>query len=262
MMDKLEIFLKEQNHSYLRMDGETSMVSHQPMIDDFNQSGDVFVFLLATHAVRGLGGNFTGATRVIIYDPDFLQATDSQASLKSWCIGQKNDVTIYRLISSGTIEEKLYQQQISQLYLTTRVLSDPKQGRFFKSDDEHELFSYTEIYSECTETVAIFAGTNLDMATINPYQNVEERLIQNQNLQKQKNLYDGDRKPLASFTNDEWMRLWKKEREKRDVEWKKRLNQQNPKAESEAKVDDTRGKYTIKVTRYHPSEVDTAAYGT
>lgn len=51
--------------------------------------------------------NLTGANRVIIYDPDWNPATDTQARERAWRIGQDKQVTIYRLLSAGTIEEKV-----------------------------------------------------------------------------------------------------------------------------------------------------------
>jgi len=64
------------------------------------------VFLLTTR-VGGLGINLTGANRVIIYDPDWNPATDAQARERAWRIGQNKQVTVYRLITAGTIEEKV-----------------------------------------------------------------------------------------------------------------------------------------------------------
>ena len=43
------------------------------------------------------------------------------------CPGQKRDVTVYRLITKGTIEEKVYHRQIFKQFLTNKVLQDPKQ---------------------------------------------------------------------------------------------------------------------------------------
>ena len=69
-------------------------------------------------------------------------------------------VTIYRLMTAGTIEEKIYHRQIYKQFLVNRVLKDPKQRRFFKSNDLYELFTLTEATEEGdTETSAIFAGT-------------------------------------------------------------------------------------------------------
>ena len=148
----------------------------------------------------------TGANRVIIYDPDWNPSTDTQARERAWRIGQQKDVTIYRLLTSGTIEEKIYHRQIFKQYLTNRVLKDPKQRRFFKSNDLYELFTLKDTDNQCTETEAIFAGTGSEVAT-NP------------------NPHDGSQTgKLDKPNDDEWMRQWRKEREKRELEWKKSLD--------------------------------------
>lgn len=63
--------------------------------------------MILTTKVGGLGVNLIGADRVIIFDPDWNPATDLQARERAWRIGQANPVTIYRLLTAGTIEEKV-----------------------------------------------------------------------------------------------------------------------------------------------------------
>lgn len=109
-----EDFLKQQGYKFLKMDGSTSVGSRQALIDRFNQDNSYFVFLLTTR-VGGLGVNLTGANRVIIYDPDWNPATDTQARERAWRIGQEKQVTIYRLLSAGTIEEKVFLFIVFQL---------------------------------------------------------------------------------------------------------------------------------------------------
>ena len=65
------------------------------------------MFLLTTK-VGGLGVNLTGADRVVIFDPDWNPSTDVQARERAWRIGQHRHVTIFRLLTAGTIEEKIY----------------------------------------------------------------------------------------------------------------------------------------------------------
>jgi predicted membrane protein len=65
------------------------------------------LFLLTTR-VGGLGVNLTGADRVVIFDPDWNPSTDTQARERAWRIGQTKPVTVYRLLTTGTIEEKIY----------------------------------------------------------------------------------------------------------------------------------------------------------
>ncbi|XP_057198698.1 DNA excision repair protein ERCC-6 isoform X2 [Triplophysa rosa] len=163
MLEILEVFVKDNGYSYFKMDGTTTIASRQPLITQYNQNKDIFVFLLTTR-VGGLGVNLTGANRVVIYDPDWNPSTDTQARERAWRIGQKQQVTVYRLLTAGTIEEKIYHRQIFKQFLTNRVLKDPKQRRFFKSNDVYELFTLsTPDGLQGTETSAIFAGTGSDV---------------------------------------------------------------------------------------------------
>ncbi|XP_054839960.1 DNA excision repair protein ERCC-6 [Eublepharis macularius] len=165
MLHILEAFLRQRSYSYLKMDGTTAVGSRQPLIARYNEDASIFVFLLTTR-VGGLGVNLTGADRVIIYDPDWNPSTDTQARERAWRIGQTKEVTIYRLLTAGTIEEKIYHRQIFKQFLTNRVLKDPKQKRFFKSNDLYELFTLTNPDgTQGTETSAIFAGTGSDIPT-------------------------------------------------------------------------------------------------
>lgn len=98
-----------------------------------------------------------------------------QARERAWRIGQTKNVTIYRLLTSGTIEEKIYHRQIFKQFLTNRVLQDPKQRRFFKSNDLHELFRYDDDnddsdVDERTETSVLLAGTNSEINLKENYQ--------------------------------------------------------------------------------------------
>ncbi|XP_063194583.1 DNA excision repair protein ERCC-6 isoform X3 [Chroicocephalus ridibundus] len=163
MLQILEVFVRDRNYSYLRMDGTTTIASRQPLITRYNEDKSIFIFLLTTR-VGGIGVNLTGADRVIIYDPDWNPSTDTQARERAWRIGQKKQVTVYRLLTAGTIEEKIYHRQIFKQFLTNRVLKDPKQRRFFKSNDLYELFTLSSPdVSQGTETSAIFAGTGSDV---------------------------------------------------------------------------------------------------
>ncbi|XP_078284463.1 DNA excision repair protein ERCC-6 [Rhinoraja longicauda] len=163
LLDIMELFVRNLGYSYLKMDGSTTIASRQPLINKFNENASIFVFLLTTR-VGGLGINLTGANRVIIYDPDWNPSTDIQARERAWRIGQNKQVTIYRLLTAGSIEEKIYHRQIFKQFLCNRVLKDPKQRRFFKSNDLTELFTLSSPDgSQGTETSAIFAGTGSDV---------------------------------------------------------------------------------------------------
>ncbi|KAL4932372.1 DNA-dependent ATPase RAD26 [Aspergillus undulatus] len=156
MLDILEKFVKSlSGFNYRRMDGTTPIQHRQTMVDEFNKDPDLHVFLLTTK-VGGLGVNLTGADRVIIYDPDWNPSTDVQARERAWRLGQKRDVTIYRLMTAGTIEEKIYHRQIFKQFLTNKILKDPKQRQTFQLSDLHDLFALGEEDQGPTETSKIF----------------------------------------------------------------------------------------------------------
>ncbi|KAK9837571.1 hypothetical protein WJX74_000576 [Apatococcus lobatus] len=165
MLDILERAAEAAGLRYHRMDGTTPVSLRSRLVDDFNNNQAMDVFLLTTK-VGGLGINLTGADRVLLYDPDWNPSTDMQARERAWRIGQKKEVTVYRLITSGTIEEKVYHRQIYKQFLTNKVLQDPKQKRFFKSKDMQDLFTLGDEYSQETETAAIFS--TLTSADVRP----------------------------------------------------------------------------------------------
>lgn len=80
MLDIFESFLVSGGYNFRRMDGLTPIKHRMALIDEFNNTNDVFIFILTTK-VGGLGTNLTGANRVIIYDPDWNPSTDMQVCL-------------------------------------------------------------------------------------------------------------------------------------------------------------------------------------
>jgi DNA excision repair protein ERCC-6 len=141
MLDILEKYIRSmQGMKYRRMDGNTPIQHRQTMVDEFNNDPNLHVFLLTTK-VGGLGVNLTGADRVLIFDPDWNPSTDQQARERAWRLGQKREVEIYRLMTAGTIEEKIYHRQIFKQFLTNKILKDPKQRQTFHLSDLHDLFS-------------------------------------------------------------------------------------------------------------------------
>lgn len=163
MLDILENFLTVREYQYRRMDGLTPPKQRMALIDEFNNTDEIFIFILTTK-VGGLGTNLVGANRVIIFDPDWNPSTDMQARERAWRIGQKRDVTVYRLITRGTIEEKVYHRQIYKHFLTNKVLKNPQQKRFFKARDMKDLFTLQdEDRHGATETSNIFGQLSDDV---------------------------------------------------------------------------------------------------
>ncbi|KAL2919631.1 DNA repair protein rhp26 [Polyrhizophydium stewartii] len=162
MLDILQQFVRHEGGCYvhLRMDGTTAVQQRAPLVDRFNDDPSIFLFLLTTK-VGGLGINLTGADRVVIFDPDWNPSTDMQARERAWRVGQKKSVTIYRLMTSGTIEEKIYHRQIFKQFMTNKILKDPRQRRFFKSNDLHDLFMLGGSDEATTETGDLFRGASV-----------------------------------------------------------------------------------------------------
>ncbi|CAH0398031.1 unnamed protein product [Chilo suppressalis] len=156
MLCLLEQYLQNQDFKYLKMDGTVTISQRQSIIKTFNENADYLVFLSTTR-VGGLGVNLTGANRVIIYDPDWNPATDNQAKERAWRIGQQKNVTVYRLISAGTIEEKIYQRQIFKHFLSNKILIDPNQKNVLTTSNLQGLFTLDEPNPEGdTETSSLF----------------------------------------------------------------------------------------------------------
>jgi DNA excision repair protein ERCC-6 len=161
MLNIIEDFVKGlDGFNYLRMDGGTNIKDRQGLVDRFNSDPDLHVFLLTTK-VGGLGVNLTGANRVIIFDPDWNPSTDVQARERAWRLGQKKEVTIYRLMTAGTIEEKIYHRQIFKQFLTNKILKDPKQRQTFQMKDLYDLFTLGTTDDGTTETGEMFKGTEV-----------------------------------------------------------------------------------------------------
>jgi len=145
MLDILERFVRKEGYTYRRVDGSTSIRARLPLIDEFNRDSSIFIMLLTTRA-GGLGVNLVGADRVLLYDPDWNPSSDEQARERAYRIGQVRPVTVYRLITRGCIEEKVYHRQIWKRFLTDKVLRDPKQKRFFSAHDIKDLFTLAPMH--------------------------------------------------------------------------------------------------------------------
>lgn len=142
-LDIIAALCKSKGIAYFQLDGSTPIKKRQELVDYFNvPNSQEIVFLLSSKA-GGVGLNLIGANRLILFDPDWNPANDAQAMGRVWRDGQKKRVFIYRLLSTGTIEEKVYQRQVSKQGLSANVVDmqeDSKQH--FTLDELKALFSY------------------------------------------------------------------------------------------------------------------------
>lgn len=142
-LDLVEKLCRQHKFGSLRLDGTMNINKRQKLVDRFNNpDGKEFVFLLSSKA-GGCGINLIGANRLVLMDPDWNPASDQQALARVWRDGQKKNCFIYRFISTGTIEEKIFQRQSAKLQLSSCVVDSADDvERLFSSDNLKQLFEY------------------------------------------------------------------------------------------------------------------------
>ena len=113
-LDDLECMAKYRNWLYLRIDGQVSTDRRTKNVRHFNDPQSPFFLMLLGARAGGVGLNLIGGSRLVMMDPDWNPATDQQAMARVWREGQTKPVTIYRLISEGTIEETILGRQHSK----------------------------------------------------------------------------------------------------------------------------------------------------
>lgn len=120
MLELINKELTKRHFNIFYLDGSTS--SRQSVVDDFEESNDG-IFLISLKA-GGVGLNLVSADTAIIYDPWWNPAIEKQAEDRIYRIGQKNKVTIFKLIATNTIEEKVQTLQETKKRLFDEVLQD------------------------------------------------------------------------------------------------------------------------------------------
>ncbi len=138
MIEILTARLQKENIRYFVLQGSTKKEQRARMVEEFNRD-DTSVFCISLKA-GGTGLNLTGADIVIHYDPWWNVAVENQATDRAHRIGQKNVVTVYKLITKGTIEEKIIKLQQMKKELAEEVLSgDEIKTASFQRDELLEL---------------------------------------------------------------------------------------------------------------------------
>uniref|UniRef100_A0A8C5T0R7 DNA excision repair protein ERCC-6-like n=1 Tax=Laticauda laticaudata TaxID=8630 RepID=A0A8C5T0R7_LATLA len=152
MLDIIECILTQRHIKFMRIDGTvTCLLEREKRVRDFQNDQSYSVFLLTTQ-VGGVGLTLTAATRVVIFDPSWNPATDIQAVDRVYRIGQKENVVIYRLITCGTVEEKIYRRQVFKDSLIRQSTGDKKNPyRYFTKQELRELFVLTDTSQSLTQ---------------------------------------------------------------------------------------------------------------
>lgn len=145
-LDLFEKLCRQRRYAYVRLDGSMSIKKRSKVVDRFNDSSNTdFIFMLSSKA-GGCGLNLIGANRLVMFDPDWNPANDDQAMARVWRDGQKKQCYIYRLISTGTIEEKMLQRQTHKKALSSCVVDQEDDvERHFSLGDLRDLFKLNEL---------------------------------------------------------------------------------------------------------------------
>lgn len=120
MLRIIESWLKDKKIDSLYLDGSTPAKDRGVLVKDFNE-GKGSVFLISLKA-GGTGLNLTGADTVIHYDPWWNPAVEEQATDRAYRIGQEKSVHVMKLITKGTIEEKIFALQERKKELINSVI--------------------------------------------------------------------------------------------------------------------------------------------
>jgi DNA repair and recombination RAD54-like protein len=233
-LDLIDKLCRTRRWPNFRLDGTMTIAKRQKIVDQFNDpSSPQFIFLLSSKA-GGCGINLIGANRLILFDPDWYvnclfclpvltiilrnPANDAQAMARVWRDGQKKTCFLYRLISTGSIEEKIFQSKLKVIAFTLLVGQAHKQSlsscvvdeeqdveRHFSLDSLRQLFILNETTScdthdtfKCkrcqngkqilrppNEGIISAGATAADTSTWNHYSHLELQKIHDSVLNKQ-----------------------------------------------------------------------------
>ncbi len=124
-LDLISEKANELGYEHLLMTGSTR--NRQELVDKFQNDKKIKLFLL-TLKVGGVGLNLTEADYVFIFDPWWNKSAENQAIDRSHRMGQQNTVFAYKMITKGTIEEKILELQSQKQDMTDMIISGDEGG--------------------------------------------------------------------------------------------------------------------------------------
>lgn len=141
MLDILEDYCAFRSWDYCRIDGSTSGDDRDEAMDAYNAPGSPkFLFLLSTRA-GGLGINLATADTVVIFDSDWNPQMDLQAMDRAHRIGQTKEVTVFRFMIEGSVEEKIIERAQRKLYLDAAVIQQGRLSEVASSLSKDEMLA-------------------------------------------------------------------------------------------------------------------------
>ncbi|VDN17626.1 unnamed protein product [Gongylonema pulchrum] len=144
-LDLLEGLCRSLYFDVLRLDGSTEARKRMQIVDKFNSTSATNCAFLLSAKAGGLGLNLFGASRMVLFDSDWNPAVDVQAMARIWRQGQQKPCHIYRLITAGTVDEKILQRQIKKSSLSTVIEMISVESLTHFSDEElQDIFTLHE----------------------------------------------------------------------------------------------------------------------
>lgn len=144
-LDFLATVLLKLNIQFVRLDGSSASNTRDKLVSDFHKAEGFTVFLLLAKA-GGVGLNLVGASRLVLFDNDWNPSVDLQAMARIHRDGQKKPVYIYRLFTTGCIDEKIFQRQLMKGTLSDMFLDDKSESslNIFDFEDLKDLFNVAD----------------------------------------------------------------------------------------------------------------------
>ncbi|KAL6260446.1 hypothetical protein P5V15_007972 [Pogonomyrmex californicus] len=206
-LDLLETICNIERLKFLRLDGATSSSARSKITEKFNTRTDNSRVLLLSAKAGGVGLNLPGASRLVLFDSDWNPASDIQAMSRIWRDGQKRDVYIYRLLTTGTIEEKIYQRQISKANLSEAVMDLNHLGSLKLSAEElKNLFTLANDTISLTHDLMNCScfDSNESLEKLKEVKSNEKKLKSNETRDCQFMLYNKSHKNLTINQLQDW----------------------------------------------------------
>ncbi|KAI9501435.1 SNF2 family N-terminal domain-containing protein, partial [Coemansia spiralis] len=124
----------------MRIDGSTFVSNRQKLINRFNAPDSPCRVFFISSGTGSIGINLVAASRVILFDIGWNPLYDEQAVARVYRYGQRRRVYVYRLLTTGTWEDRLFSNNVFKVSLTRRVVDKQSMGRRISKDDMKKYF--------------------------------------------------------------------------------------------------------------------------